>query len=85
MRFGLIAPFSGANKEFGHQLSIGVEAAFNAVNEAGGIGPYRLKLVTADDGYEPSRTPDLVKRMAEKDGVVGFVGNFGTPTAAAVL
>lgn len=85
LRFGLIAPFSGANKEFGHQLSIGAEAAFNAVNEAGGIGPYRLKLVTADDGYEPSRTPDLVKRMAEKDGVVGFVGNFGTPTAAAVL
>ena len=85
MRFGLIAPFSGANKEFGHQLAIGVETAFNAANDAGGIGAYRLKLVTADDGYEPSRTPDLVRRMAEKDAVVGFVGNFGTPTAAAVL
>lgn len=85
VRFGLIAPFSGANKEFGHQLSIGVETAFNAANDAGGIGAYRLKLITADDGYEPSRTPDLVKRLAEKDGVVGFIGNFGTPTAAAVL
>ncbi|GJE09944.1 MULTISPECIES: ABC transporter substrate-binding protein [Methylobacterium] len=85
VRFGLIAPFSGANKEFGRQLALGVEAAFSAVNEAGGIGPYRLKLITADDGYEPSRTPDLVRRMAERDGVVGFVGNFGTPTAAAVL
>ena len=85
MRFGLVAPFSGANKEFGHQLAIGIESAFNAVNEAGGIGAYRLKLVTADDGYEPSRTPDLVRRMVERDGVVGFVGNFGTPTAAAVL
>ena len=85
LRFGLIAPFSGANKEFGRQLAIGVEAAFSGANEAGGIGPYRLKLVTADDGYEPSRTPDLVRRMAERDGVVGFIGNFGTPTAAAVL
>jgi ABC-type branched-subunit amino acid transport system substrate-binding protein len=85
IRFGLIAPFSGANKEFGHQLSVGVETAFNAANDAGGIGAYRLKLITADDGYEPARTPDLVKRMAEKDGVVGFIGNFGTPTAAAVL
>ncbi|MCJ2054028.1 ABC transporter substrate-binding protein, partial [Methylobacterium sp. J-070] len=52
VRFGLVAPFSGANKEFGHQLAIGIESAFNAVNEAGGIGAYRLKLVTADDGYE---------------------------------
>ncbi|MCJ2021935.1 ABC transporter substrate-binding protein [Methylobacterium sp. E-065] len=85
VRFGLIAPFSGANKEFGHQLAIGVETAFNTANNAGGIGAYRLKLVTADDGYEPSRTPELVRRMAEQDGVVGFVGNFGTPTAAAIL
>ena len=85
VRFGLIAPFSGANKEFGRQLGLGIETAFNAANEAGGAGPYRLKLITADDGYEPSRTPDLVRRMAERDGVVGFIGNFGTPTAAAVL
>ncbi|MCJ2097536.1 ABC transporter substrate-binding protein [Methylobacterium sp. E-046] len=85
VRFGLIAPFSGANKEFGRQLAIGIETAFNAANDGGGIGAYRLKLITADDGYEPTRTPALVQRMAEKDGVVGFVGNFGTPTAAAVL
>ena len=85
VRFGLIAPFSGANKEFGRQLAIGIETAFNAANDGGGIGTYRLKLVTADDGYEPTRTPALVQRMSEKDGVVGFIGNFGTPTAAAVL
>ncbi|WP_267424354.1 ABC transporter substrate-binding protein [Methylobacterium sp. GC_Met_2] len=85
VRFGLIAPFSGANKEFGRQLAIGIETAFNAANDGGGIGTYRLKLVTADDGYEPARTPALVQHMAEKDGVVGFIGNFGTPTAAAVL
>ena len=85
MRFGLVAPFSGANKEFGRQLALGIETAFAAANDGGGIGTYRLKLVTADDGYEPARTPALVQRMAEQDGVVGFIGNFGTPTAAAVL
>ncbi|MCJ2067933.1 ABC transporter substrate-binding protein [Methylobacterium sp. J-030] len=85
VRFGLIAPFSGANKEFGRQLAIGIETAFNAANDGGGIGAYRLKLFTADDGYEPARTPALVQRLAEQDGVVGFIGNFGTPTAAAVL
>jgi ABC-type branched-subunit amino acid transport system substrate-binding protein len=66
-------------------LTLGVETAFNAVNDAGGVGAHRLKLVSADDGYEPSRTTDLVKRLAEKDGVVGFVASFGTPTVAAAL
>ena len=85
IRFGLVAPFTGANREFGRQLTLGIETAFNAVNDAGGIGAHRLKLITADDGYEPARTPDIVKRLAERDGVVGFIANFGTPTAAAVL
>ena len=66
-------------------MTLGVETAFNAVNDAGGVGAHRLKLVSADDGYEPSRTTDLVKRLAEKDGVVGFVASFGTPTVAAAL
>src|SRR4051794_30693994 len=85
IRFGLTAPFTGPNKEFGRQLTLGVETAFNAVNDAGGVGTHRLKLITADDGYEPSRTTDLVKRLAEKDGVAGFVASFGTPTVAATL
>ena len=85
LRFGLVAPFTGANREFGRQLSLGVETAFNVANDAGGIGAYRLKLITADDGYEPARTPEAVKRLAEQERVVGFVANFGTATAAAVL
>src|SRR5690349_15618938 len=55
IRFGLTAPFTGPNREFGRQLTLGVETAFNAVNDAGGVGAHRLKLVSADDGYEPSR------------------------------
>lgn len=85
IRFGIAAPFTGSSKEFGRQLSLGIETAFNLANESGGVNGRQLKLVSADDGYEPNRTLDAVKRLAEKDGVMGYIGNFGTSTAAVAL
>ena len=41
----------------------------------------QLKLVTADDGYEPTRTLNAMKQLYEKDQVFGFVDNYGSPTA----
>ena len=85
IRFGLIAPFSGANKDFAGELKLGAEAAFDAANESGGINGKTLRLIVADDGYDPARTPDLAKSLAEKDKVFGFISNFGTATSTAIL
>ena len=82
IRFGIVAPFSGVSQELGRQMKLGIDAAFNRANEAGGVNGRMLQLVAADDGYEPSRTLGAMKRLAEKDGVFGFIGNVGTPTAA---
>src|SRR5262249_41050889 len=51
IRFGMAAPFSGPAKEMGRQLKLGIETAFAAINDSGGIDGRQLKLVTADDGY----------------------------------
>jgi ABC-type branched-subunit amino acid transport system substrate-binding protein len=85
IRFGMAAPFSGPAKELGRQMKMGLEAAFNAVNDAGGIAGRRLILVAADDGYEPARTVEVMKALRDKNDVFGFVGNVGTPTAAVAL
>ncbi len=45
----------------------------------------RLQLVAADDGYEPERTVDAMRRLYDKEKVFGFIGNVGTPTAAVAL
>ena len=79
------APFSGAAKELGQNMKIGIEAAFNAVNANGGIHGRQLRLITADDGYEPARTAETMKRLYEKDQIFAVVGNVGTPTAAVAL
>jgi ABC-type branched-subunit amino acid transport system substrate-binding protein len=85
IRFGIAAPFSGSARELGRQMKLGIDTAFNRVNEAGGIDGRTLKLYAADDGYEPSRTPEAMKHLYEKDQVFGIIGNVGTPTAAVAV
>jgi ABC-type branched-subunit amino acid transport system substrate-binding protein len=82
IRFGIVGPFSGPAKELGHQMKLGIDTAFSRANDAGGVDGRMLKLVSADDGYEPTRTLDAMKQLYEKDQVFGFIGNVGTPTAA---
>jgi ABC-type branched-subunit amino acid transport system substrate-binding protein len=85
IRFGISAPFSGATKELGHHMKLGIEAAFDAVNAVGGVHGRQLTLVAADDGYEPARTSETMKQLYERDQVFGLIGNVGTPTAAVAL
>jgi len=85
IRFGMAAPFSGAAKELGRQMKLGIDTAFNRINEAGGVEGRMLKLVTADDGYEPTRTGDAMKQLYDKDQVFGIIGNVGTPTAVVAV
>jgi ABC-type branched-subunit amino acid transport system substrate-binding protein len=67
----MAAPFSGSAKELGRQMKLGIDTAFNRINEAGGVDGRMLKLITADDGYEPTRTADAMKQLYEKDQVFG--------------
>jgi len=85
IRLGISAPFTGSAKELGNQMKLGIETAFNLINERGGIHGRQLRLVAADDGYEPTRTAETMKELYEKEQVFGFVGNVGTPTAVVGL
>jgi branched-chain amino acid transport system substrate-binding protein len=85
IRFGIAGPFSGSAKELGRQMKLGIDTAFNRVNEAGGVEGRMLKLIAADDGYEPTRTADAMKQLYEKDQVFGIIGNVGTPTAVVAV
>jgi branched-chain amino acid transport system substrate-binding protein len=83
--FGMSAPFSGPARELGRQMKVGLDVAFAAANDAGGVNGRKLRLVALDDGYEPTRTGAAVKELVEKRKVFGVVGNVGTPTAAVAL
>ena len=81
----MAAPFTGPAKELGRQMKLGIDAAFDTANDAGGVNGRKLKLIAADDGYEPSRTDDAMRQLYERDKVFGFIGNVGTPTTVVAL
>ena len=85
IRFGISAPFSGAAKELGQNMKMGIEAAFRVANASGGVHGRQLRLTAADDGYEPTRTAETMKQLYDRDQVFGLVGNVGTPTAVVAL
>src|SRR5882724_1282864 len=85
IRFGMAAPFSGSAKELGRQMKLGIDTAFNRVNDAGGVEGRMLKLIAADDGFEPTRTVEAMKQLYERGQVFGMIGNVGTATAAVAL
>lgn len=66
-------------------MKLGTELAFARANDNGGVNGRTLKLIAADDGFEPSRTLDAMKTLWDKEQVFGFVGNHGTPTAAVAV
>ncbi len=81
IKVGMSAAFSGQSRDLGLNMKLGVETAFQAANEAGGINGRKLTLISLDDGYEATRVADTMKDLLEKREVFAFVGNVGTPTS----
>ena len=85
IRFGIAAAFTGPVRERGRQMKLGIETAFNQVNDAGGVGGRKLRIIAADDGNEPTRTLQAVRQLYEKDQIFGLIGSIGTATAAVAV
>lgn len=79
--FGMVGPFSGAAKDMGKEVRTGIEVAFAAQNEAGGVQGRKLRLVVVDDGFEPGRTVAAMRELVDVRKVFGILGNVGTATA----
>jgi ABC-type branched-subunit amino acid transport system substrate-binding protein len=82
---GMVASFTGSNKERGRAMRLGWETAIAEANEAGGIHGRKLRLVAYDDGYDPARTGPAMKEVVEGQGAFAVVGNVGTATAAVAV
>lgn len=81
--FGQAAPFEGPASALGLDMRTGLKAAFEEANRAGGVKGRKIELVTANDGYEPNKSIEAVKKLLDEDKVFALVGPVGTPTSAA--
>ncbi len=80
--FGQATALEGPASALGQGMKIGLEAAFAEINKAGGVKGRKLELKSIDDGYEPTKSIEAVKKLLE-DKVFAIAGAVGTPTAAA--
>jgi ABC-type branched-subunit amino acid transport system substrate-binding protein len=82
---GMVNAQKGPAEGLGKGMLAGAMSVFNDVNAQGGINGRKIRLITADDGYEPDRTIDETIKMIETDKVFALFGYVGTPTANAAI
>jgi branched-chain amino acid transport system substrate-binding protein len=81
--FGQATALEGPASALGQGMKMGLEAAFAEINKAGGVKGRKLELKSMDDGYEPTKSIEVVKKLLEEDKVFAIAGAVGTPTSAA--
>lgn len=81
--FAQVAAFDGPAAALGQGMNVGVMAAFEEANRAGGINGRMLRLETFDDGYEPDRSAAHVQGVIDGAAHLGLIGPVGTPTTKA--
>ncbi len=80
--FGQSAALTGPASELGINMNLGIRAAFEEANRAGGVHGRFLRLVVRDDGYEPEAAATNSRELVDS-GVFGLIGAVGTPTSSA--
>ena len=80
---GQTMPYSGPASSYG-TIGRAQAAYFAKINAEGGIGGRKIKLISLDDGYNPTKTVEQVRRLVEHDGVLLIFNPQGTPTNTAI-
>ena len=79
---GVLSPLSGPVAAIGKPLTAGQEAYFKAVNAAGGVDGWKVKLNEQDTKYDPQTEVQAYNRIA---GNVAFMAqSLGSPTTKAI-
>lgn len=82
VKIGLVAPFEGQNRAVGYDVIYSARLAVREMNEAGGIGGYRVALVALDDSSDPTLAAQTARALVADPQVVAVVGHWGEETTA---
>ncbi|HEY8358731.1 MAG TPA: ABC transporter substrate-binding protein [Ramlibacter sp.] len=82
---GDILPLTGPPALLGVAHNLGVKVAIAEANAAGGINGRKLRLLSEDDGYVPSRTIQGVRKLINSDKIFAFTSISGTGQAQAAM
>ncbi|MCA9945233.1 MAG: ABC transporter substrate-binding protein, partial [Anaerolineales bacterium] len=70
-----MAPFEGAQRELGYDAIYAARLAVREVNQAGGIGGYRVALVALDDRGDEQLAGETAVSLTIDSAVVAVIGH----------
>ena len=82
VKIGLVAPFEGRQREIGYDVIYSARLAVRQINQAGGIGGYRVALVALDDGGDVDLARATAESLTLDPAVVLVMGHWLTETTA---
>lgn len=82
---GSIQDLSGPLAGFGKQVRLGMMLRVDEVNEQGGVGGRKLKLIVEDSGYDPRKAVLAAQKLVNQDKIFMMVGHIGTAQNMAAM
>ena len=82
---GDVVPMTGPPALLGVAHNLGVKAAVAEANATGGINGRKLRLISEDDGYVPTRTVQSVRKLLSSEKVFAFTSISGTAQSEAAM
>jgi len=82
--FGQSACLEGSLGLYGNIIQRAILARMHHINDQGGIGGKKIKLISLNDDGDPRKTKENIERL-RKDGIDMFIGNMGTRNILTLL
>src|SRR4051794_38721754 len=83
IKIGNTMPYSGPASAYGI-IGKTIAAYFNKVNAEGGVKGRKITFISYDDGYQPPKTVEQVRKLVESDEVLLVFNTLGTPSNTAI-
>jgi branched-chain amino acid transport system substrate-binding protein len=83
IKLGNVNPYSGPASAYG-AIGKTMDAYFKMINAAGGVNGRQIKFISLDDGYNPAKTVEQMRKLVEEEEVLATVGVLGTPPNSAI-
>jgi branched-chain amino acid transport system substrate-binding protein len=83
IKIGQTIPYSGPASSYG-TIGRAQAAYFAKINAEGGIRGRKINFISLDDGFNPSKTVEQVRRLVEKDEVLLLFNPSGTTPNIAI-
>jgi branched-chain amino acid transport system substrate-binding protein len=83
IKIGNTMPYSGPLSAYA-AIGKGEVAFWKLINEQGGVAGRKINFITLDDGFQPPKTLEQVRKLVEQDEVAFTFNTLGTPTNTAI-